>query len=136
MNSRQAAAHMKAAEVYANLSYCNRRRVGCVIVKDHRIVSIGYNGTPPGEDNTCEDSSGAVTLPHVIHAEDNALRKLDHDPSAAQGAALFVTTAPCASCAKLIIQRNIDSVFYRDTYRSEEGIRLLEAAGIAVSKIE
>lgn len=105
-------------------------------MKDHRIVSIGYNGTPPGEDNTCEDSSGAVTLPHVIHAEDNALRKLEDDHTASDGAALFVTTAPCSSCAELIIRRNIGSVFYRDTYRSEDGIRLLEAAGITVSKIE
>lgn len=143
MKNRQITAHMKAAKVYADLSYCNRRKVGCVIVKADRIISIGYNGTPPGEDNTCEDSNG-ITKPNVIHAEDNALRKLSREADASNGnisecdtpsgATLFVTTAPCESCARLIIKAGIKKVFY-SVAKTVNGISLLISNGIAVEQL-
>ena len=123
---------MKAAQVYSELSYCRRKKVGCVVVKDHKVISIGYNGTPPGEDNCCEDNYNK-TLPHVIHAEDNVLRKLKGNE--AEGASLFVTTAPCIECAKKIIKAKIKDVYYLDIYRSSDGIDHLIDNNINCSKL-
>lgn len=130
MKERMLLAHMKAAYVYADLSYCERRRVGCVVVDGDRIVSIGYNGTPPGEDNVCEIDG--VTKTSVIHAEDNALRKLNYN---ATGMIMFVTTAPCIHCAKLIIPSGITAVYYDDLYKNTLGLELLQQHDIVVTKI-
>ena len=121
---------MNAAYVYAKLSYCVRRQVGCVIVDGDRIVSIGYNGTPSGEDNVCEIDG--ITKPSVIHAEDNALRKLGYQ---AHGMSMFVTTAPCVHCAQMIIPSGITAVYYDDVYRNTLGLDLLQQHGIEVTKI-
>lgn len=134
MKLRQAKAHMEAAYVYAGLSYCNRRQVGCVIVKDDRIISIGYNGTPPGHDNCCEDDQGA-TKPEVIHAEHNAIKKLEQSPETGDGATLFVTTAPCLPCAEMIRKSGIRHVCYDEMYRTDEGIRYLRERGIVVEHL-
>jgi dCMP deaminase len=134
MKQRQAKAHMRAAQVYADLSYCNRRKVGCVIVKNDRIISIGYNGTPPNADNTCEDEQG-ITKPDVIHAEHNAIKKLDLTTETGEGAVLFVTTAPCKACAERIHKFGIREVFYYDLYHNETGIEYLRSHGIAVQQL-
>ena len=150
MNLRQTKAHMKAAYVYAELSYCDRRKVGCVIVKYNpeqkgtdRIISIGYNGTPPGEDNCCEDwvtkgwyNRQLVTKPNVIHAEDNAIRKLKETDETAENTILFVTTAPCVQCAELIKDFGITHVIYDDVYRNEHGIEYLQQHGIKVEQLK
>lgn len=148
-------AHMKVAETYAQLSTARRLKVGAIVVKDDRIISIGYNGMPAGWDNNCEnevwetemcfiDQGGPgmpvstmqyVTKPEVLHAETNAIAKLARSTESGDGAALFVTHAPCLDCAKLVYQSGINSVFYRNNYRSEDGIRFLEKAGIEVNKL-
>jgi dCMP deaminase len=133
MNLRQAKAHMGAAYIYAALSYCNRRQVGCVIVKDNRIISIGYNGTPAGEDNRCEDDNDS-TKSTVIHAEDNAIRKIK-DTETGEGCILFVTTAPCPSCAEIIVNFGIKHVIYDDVYRLTDGIEYLKKHGVVVEQI-
>ena len=125
---------MRAAEVYANLSYCQRRRVGCVVVRNDRIISIGYNGTPPGEDNTCEDEAG-LTKPSVIHAEHNALLKLEREGETGLDATLFVTTAPCKTCAEKIVKHQIRQVFFNDSYHNEEGIEFLRQHGVDVQQL-
>lgn len=135
MKQRQAHAHIKAAQVYADLSYCNRRKVGCVIVRDDRIISIGYNGTPPEADNACEDALGN-TKPDVLHAEHNAIEKLSRDNLSGEGAVLFVTTAPCRACAERIHKFGIRQVFYSDTYRTTEGLDYLHEHGITVQQIQ
>lgn len=134
MKERQSKAHMRAAQVYADLSYCNRLKVGCVIVKDHRIISIGYNGTPPGADNRCEDENN-VTYDSVIHAEDNAIRKLEQSPETGDGASLFVTTAPCFLCAGLILNAGVREVFYNIPYKNERGIERLQTHGVTVKQL-
>lgn len=142
MKKRYIQAHMSAAEVYAQLSSCKRKQVGCVIVKHEitgdRIISIGYNGTVPGECNTCEDEKGN-TLPHVIHAEDNALKKLTYNDDSLYGSSLFVTLEPCINCAKLIIRAKISVVYYRQlrntTSLSQEGVRYLQDNGVAVFQV-
>ena len=126
-------AHMMAARVYAGLSYAQRQKVGCVIVKDDSIIGIGYNGTPPGWDNQCEDNG--VTQPEVMHAEQNALDKVIRGTISSVGASVFVTTAPCMECAKRILGAGIRNVFYSDIYRSDEGILFLMKAGIHVEQI-
>ena len=134
---------MKAAQVYAELSTAVRLQVGCVIVKDNTIIGIGYNGMPSGWDNVCEtvkfkDFTGTVLMkskPEVLHAETNAIAKVSRSSNSTDGADLFVTHAPCLECAKLIYQSGINSVFYRDTYRSEEGIKFLEKCNVEVKQI-
>lgn len=126
-------AHMMAAQVYAGLSYAKRRKVGCVIVKDDSIIGIGYNGTPPGWDNRCEEAG--VTRPEVMHAEQNALDKVTRGTISSMGASVFVTTAPCMECAKRILGAGIQNVFYSEIYRSDEGILFLMKAGIHVEQI-
>ena len=123
--------HMKAAYLYANLSYCKRRKVGCIIVKDDRVLSIGYNGSPHGWQNVCEDETG-LTLPEIYHAETNALSKLTASNDSSAGASLFITTAPCLNCAKLIVQSKIKSVYYGEVYHNDDGIQFLKKCGIKV----
>ena len=162
---------MKTAEVFAGLSSARRLHVGAIIVKDDRIISIGYNGMPSGWDNNCEDkeymdqSAGGylspeeidyswpymeqqlpkdsnewkryrlTTKPEVLHAETNAIAKLAKSTESGSGATLFVTHSPCLDCAKLVYQSGINTVYYRNSYRSEDGIHFLEKAGVKVEKI-
>lgn len=127
-------AHMQVAKVYAQLSYAERRKVGCVVVKDDTIIAIGYNGTPPGWDNDCEDGWNK-TKPEVIHAEQNALDKITRSTMSSIGAYLFVTTAPCMECSKRILGARINRVFYGDEYNNTDGIDFLNAAGIGCEKV-
>ena len=136
-------AHMKTAGIYAQLSSAVRLNVGSVIVKDHRIISIGYNGMPAGWDNECEykeylpdGSDTAVTKPEVLHAETNAIAKLASSSESGRGATLYVTHAPCMDCAKLIFQSGISRVVYQNEYRSRKGIQFLELCGLEVDKLE
>lgn len=131
-------AHMKAAEVYAQLSSAKRLQVGCVVVKDNTIIGIGYNGMPSGWTNECEielDNGETKTKPEVMHAETNSLAKIARSTNSSDGAALFVTHAPCLDCAKIIHQAGINSVYYRNTYRSTDGIDFLEKCNINVKKV-
>lgn len=128
-------AHMAVAEVYAQLSYAERRKVGCVIVKNDTIIGIGYNGTPPGWDNDCEDDWNK-TKSEVIHAEQNALDKITKSTMSSEHAVLFVTTAPCIECAKRIFGAGIRKVYYREVYRNDDGIRFLDAAGIPCQEVK
>lgn len=134
MKDKFVKAHMRAAYVYASLSSCERRQVGCVIVKHNSIIAIGYNGTPAGECNKCEDENG-ITRPDVIHAEDNALQKLMPSPTSSKGASMFVTTAPCKGCAVRIVNAKIKRVYYDDVYRNENGLDYLRRKGIEVIKV-
>lgn len=134
MKEKYKIAHMKAAHVYAELSYCKRKQVGCVIVKGDRIISIGYNGTPEGWDNTCEDKDG-TTLPEVLHAELNAIGKLAEDDGGGRNASLFVTISPCLPCAVLIKRAGIKEVYYYEEYRTSEGIEFLRKCGILVEQV-
>lgn len=131
-------AHMKASEVYAQLSSAKRLQVGCVAVKDNTIIGIGYNGMPSGWTNDCEDDLGngeTKTKPEVLHAESNCLLKIARSTNSSVGADLFVTHAPCLDCAKIIHQAGINSVYYRNTYRSTDGIDFLEKCNIHVKKV-
>jgi dCMP deaminase len=135
-------AFMKVAETFAGLSSARRLHVGAIIVKDDRIISIGYNGMPSGWDNNCEielhqpvGRVDLVTKPEVLHAETNAIAKLAKSTESGDGATLFVTHAPCLECGKLIYQSGINNVFYRNHYRSNDGIHFLEKAGVKVEKI-
>ena len=123
--------YMKMARTWAENSYCRRRQVGALLVKDNMIISDGYNGTPSGFENTCEDEHN-VSLPYVLHAEANAITKVARSHNSSDGATLYVTTAPCMECSKLIIQSGINRVVYGDTYRIMDGIDLLQRAGIEV----
>ena len=127
--------YIKMAEIWAGNSYCKRRQVGALLVKDRMIISDGYNGTPSGFENICEDESGA-TKPYVLHAEANAITKVAKSGNSSQGATLYVTASPCLECAKLIIQAGIKRVVYRDEYRLTDGIDLLSRAGIEVEKVD
>lgn len=123
------------AKIWASNSYCKRRQVGALLVKDNMIISDGYNGTPSGFENICEDENG-VTKPYVLHAEANAITKIARSGNSANGATLYVTASPCMECSKLIIQSGIKRVVYCDDYRLDDGIKLLERAGIEVDKLE
>lgn len=128
-------AHMEVAEVYSRLSSCNRLKVGSVIVQGTQILAYGFNGTPPGEDNCCEDEHGN-TKSNVRHAEWNAIYKMIEEGRYCDNASLFVTTSPCACCAQLIIDfGGIREVYYKNNYRSKEGIDLLTSAGIYVEQL-
>ncbi len=134
---------MKTAETFASLSSAVRLHVGAIIVKDNRIISIGYNGMPSGWDNNCENDFGLdfkgnrtlVTKPEVLHAETNAIAKLAKSTESGNGATLFVTHAPCLDCAKLVFQSGISSVYYRNSYRSDTGLQFLEKAGVQVTQV-
>ena len=117
--------------VWAENSYCERRKVGALIVKDKMIISDGYNGTPAGFENVCEDENH-LTKPYVLHAEANAITKIARSGNNSEGATLYVTDAPCIECSKLIIQSGIKKVFYARQYRLTDGIDLLQRAGIEV----
>ena len=127
--------YLQMAEVWAQNSYCKRRKVGALIVKDKMIISDGYNGTPSGFENICEDEDG-VTKPYVLHAEANAITKVAKSGNSSAGATLYVTASPCMECSKLIIQSGITRVVYRDAYRLMDGIELLKRAGIEVEQSE
>lgn len=159
MKKKYIDAHMEAAEVYSKLSSAVRLKVGCVIVKDNTIIGIGYNGMPSGWDNHCEDVEWTYdnrdtwydqdwryceekkqyyrlkTKSEVLHAETNCLAKVSRSTNSSEGATLFVTHAPCLDCAKLIHQSGINSVYYRNQYRSDSGLKFLEKCGIHVEKV-
>lgn len=127
--------YIEMAEIWAKNSYCKRRQVGALLVKDNMIISDGYNGTPSGFENICEDENG-VTKPYVLHAEANAITKVAKSGNSSSGATLYVTASPCMECSKLIIQSGITRVVYRDAYRLMDGIELLKRAGIDVEQSE
>lgn len=127
--------YLEMARIWARNSYCQRRQVGALLVKDRMIISDGYNGTPAGFENVCEDENG-VTKPYVLHAEANAITKVAKSGNSSLGATLYVTASPCLECAKLIIQAGITRVVYSDEYRISDGVDLLRRAGIEVEKIE
>ena len=135
-------AYMDVAERFAQLSSAQRLKVGAVVVKDHRIISIGYNGTPAGWDNSCEDvvemlDGGVVvtrTKDEVIHAEANAISKLARSNDGGDGAVLFCTHAPCIECAKMIYGAGVRQVFYRDVYKNDRGVEFLEKLDIVVTQ--
>ena len=140
---------MKTAETFAELSHARRLHVGAIVVKDDRIISIGYNGMPAGWDNNCEDEIVVAvvdgvpqreikelkTKPEVLHAETNAIAKLAKSNESGMGATMFITHAPCLDCAKLIYQSGISHVLYRDAYRDTGGITFLEKSGIQVEQV-
>lgn len=121
--------YLRMSAIWAENSYCNRRKVGAIIVKDQMIISDGYNGTPAGFENICEDENG-ITKPYVLHAEANAITKVARSNNSSDGATLYVTASPCLECAKLIIQSGIKRVVYNELYRITDGIDLLARAGV------
>ncbi len=123
--------YMRMARIWAENSYCQRRQVGALIVKDKMIISDGYNGTPAGFENVCEDEHG-ITKPYVLHAEANAITKIARSGNSSEGATMYVTASPCIECAKLIIQAGIRRVVYGEKYRLEDGLELLRRAHIEV----
>jgi dCMP deaminase len=127
--------YLQMARIWAENSYCVRRKVGALIVKNKMIISDGYNGTPSGFENVCEDESGR-TKPYVLHAEANAITKVAKSNNSSENSTLYITAAPCMECAKLIIQAGIRRVVYFDSYHSEEGIKLLSKAGIELVHME
>ena len=127
--------YMRMANIWAENSYCERRKVGALIVKDKMIISDGYNGTPSGFENICEDENG-FTKPYVLHAEANAITKIARSGNSSQDATMYVTASPCIECAKLIIQSGIRRVVYGEKYRLTDGIELLERSGIEVVYLE
>ena len=127
--------YLRMARIWSENSYCQRRRVGALIVKDKRIISDGYNGTPSGFENVCEDEDH-LTKPYVLHAEANAITKVARSGNSSNGATLYVTTSPCIECAKLIIQSGIKRVVYNELYRIHDGIDLLERAGVQCIRID
>jgi dCMP deaminase len=143
MKQKHINAYMKTAEVFAECSTAKRLHVGAIIVKDERIISIGYNGTPSGWDNNCEDElkwpNGEIkfltTKSEVLHAETNAIAKLAKFDGSGSGSVLFVTHAPCIDCAKLVFQAGISSVYYRNSYRNNDGVDFLAKAGVIIWQI-
>ncbi len=122
---------MRMARIWAQNSYCQRRQVGALLVKNQMIISDGYNGTPSGFENHCEDENN-VSKPYVLHAEANAITKVARSNNSSDGATLYVTASPCIECSKLIIQAGIKRVVYGELYRLMDGVELLERAGIEV----
>lgn len=123
--------YARMALIWAENSYCERRKVGALVVKDNMIISDGYNGTPTGFENICEDDNN-VSKPYVLHAEANAITKLARSSNSSDGATLYVTASPCIECAKLIIQSGIKRVIYTEQYRLTDGVDLLKRAGVDV----
>ena len=148
MKTKFIQAYMEVVKIFANLSSAQRLKVGAIIVKDDRIISIGYNGMPSGWDNVCEECcdgggpvgagcyhdhcTGPKTKPEVIHAESNAISKLARSQESGEGAVMFITHAPCMDCAKLIYQSGISTVYYETEYRATEGVEFLEKSGINI----
>lgn len=127
--------YLRMAKIWAENSYCRRRQVGAIIVKDKMIISDGFNGTPSGFENICEDENDS-TKPYVLHAEANAITKVARSSNSSDGATLYVTTSPCIECSKLIIQSGIKRVVFNELYRMHDGIDLLKRAGIECVKID
>ena len=127
--------YLRMAHVWAKNSYCQRRQVGALIVKDRMIVSDGYNGTPSGFENVCEDETGN-TKQYVLHAEANAITKVAKSNNSSEGATLYITDSPCVECSKLIIQAGISRVVYDREYRITDGLALLHRAGVQVDHLE
>ena len=145
MKEKHIAAHMKSAFNYAECSTAKNLKVGCVLVKDDRIISIGYNGMPPGWSNECEDNTMwlngkqlpqtiLVTKPEVLHAEENAITKLARSTESGEGATAFITHGPCLSCAKLLYSSGIVEVYYTHSYRNTEGLNFLKKCKIGVNQ--
>ncbi len=126
--------YLRMAKIWSENSYCQRRKVGALIVKDKMIISDGFNGTPSGFPNVCEDDNN-VTFPYVLHAEANAITKVARSNNSSEGSTLYVTASPCIECAKLIIQSGIRRVVFSELYRITDGIDLLREAGIEVTHI-
>lgn len=127
--------YMRMARIWAENSYCERRQVGALLVKDRMIISDGYNGTPSGFENICEDENNR-TKPYVLHAEANAITKVAKSSNSSEGATLYVTASPCIECAKLIIQAGIRRVVYGESYHTLDGVELLKRVGIEVEFLE
>lgn len=127
--------YARMALIWAENSYCTRRKVGALVVKNNMIISDGYNGTPTGFENVCEDENN-VSKPYVLHAEANAITKLARSSNSSDGATLYVTASPCIECAKLIIQSGIKRVIYTEQYRLTDGVDLLKRAGIEVEYLD
>ena len=139
MKTKYKLAHMRAAHLYAELSTARRLKVGALVVKDDRIISIGYNGMPKGWDNNCEyelEDGTIKTKPEVLHAETNAIAKLARSTESGLDADLFVTHSPCLDCAKLIYQSGIQRVYYANAYRDDSGINFLKSSGIEVEQLD
>ena len=139
MKTKHQTAHMRAAHLYSDLSTARRLKVGALVVKDDRIISIGYNGMPKGWDNNCEIEQPDGTLkskPEVLHAETNAIAKLARSNESGLDADIFVTHSPCLDCAKLIYQAGIRRVYYATDYRDDAGINFLQASGVEVTKLD
>ena len=126
--------YLRMARIWAENSYCKRRQVGALVVKDKMIISDGYNGTPSGFEYICEEND--ITKPYVLHAEANAITKLARSSNNSDGSTLYVTASPCIECAKLIIQAGIKRVVYAEKYRLNDGIQLMERAGIKVEFLD
>lgn len=126
--------YLRMARIWAENSYCDRRKVGALMVKDRTIISDGYNGTPAGFENICEDDQG-VTKPYVLHAEANAITKVARSGNSSEGSTLYITASPCLDCAKLIIQAGIRRVVFNELYRITDGIDLLVRAGVEVAHL-
>jgi len=142
MKEKLKQAFMQTAHIFAKLSYAKRLQVGCIIVKDNRIISIGYNGMPAGWDNTCEDeylhedgSITSITKQEVLHAESNAIAKLARSNESGEDAILFITHSPCIECAKLIYQAGIKEVIYDKVYRDDQGLNFLKDSQIKIVRI-
>jgi dCMP deaminase len=127
--------YLRMARIWAENSYCERRQVGAILVKDKMIISDGYNGTPAGFENNCEEENG-ITKQYVLHAEANAITKVAKSNNSSEGATLYVTTSPCPECSKLIIQAGIKRIVFTDPYRNSEGLDWLKRAGVEVTQID
>jgi dCMP deaminase len=127
--------YLRMAMIWAGNSYCTRRQVGALLVKDKMIISDGYNGTPSGFENVCEDENNK-TKPYVLHAEANAITKVAKSNNSSEGATLYVSSSPCLECSKLIIQAGIKRVVFSEQYHMNDGVELLERAKIEVIKVE
>lgn len=121
--------YLRMARIWAENSYCRRRQVGALLVKDQMIISDGYNGTPAGFTNVCEDEDGS-TKPYVLHAEANAITKVTRSGNSSEGSTLYITASPCMECSKLIIQAGIKRVVFNELYRLSDGLDLLANAGV------
>jgi len=126
--------YLRMARIWAENSYCQRRKVGALLVKDQMIISDGYNGTPAGFENVCEYENG-VTKPYVLHAEANAITKVARIGNSSEGSTLYITASPCLECSKLIIQAGIKRVVYNDLYRIQDGLEILRRAGVECTHI-
>lgn len=126
--------YLRMAKIWAENSYCERRQVGAIIVKDLMIISDGFNGTPSGFENICEDENN-LTKPYVLHAEANAITKVAKSNNSSEGATLYVTTSPCIECSKLIIQAGIKRVVYDEKYKNTEGLDILKRANVMLENI-